>query len=193
MSDRPVRHRLIHMTIRDPDCREFDVDDMIATYRRWRVTGFSFFAAGYITTYPSKLPFMRLSPGMDKRDLTGELIEKAHKAGMIAVPMIDLGEIPIEVAREHPAWPGRTRDGGLYHKTDTIASACPNGGYVREASRAMVEELAALYDLDGMKFGGASQQMPGAVCYCDNCRRKYKEEMGRDMPPDDELRPTGRV
>ncbi|MFW5742191.1 MAG: hypothetical protein ACOC2D_02865 [Spirochaetota bacterium] len=187
MSDRPQRHRLIHMTIRDPDCPGFDVDDMIATYTRWRVTGFSFFAAGYITTYPSKLPFMRLSPGMDTRDLTGELIEKAHKAGMIAVPMIDLGEIPIEVAREHPQWPGRTRDGGLYHKTDTIASACPNGGYVREASRAMVEELNELYDLDGMKFGGASQQMPGAVCYCENCRRRYKDELGRDLPPDDDL------
>ncbi|MFW5814948.1 MAG: hypothetical protein ACOCWX_05825 [Spirochaetota bacterium] len=175
------------MTIRDPDCPDFDVDHMIATYTRWRVTGFSFFAAGYITTYPSKLPFMRVSPGMDTRDLTGELIEKAHAAGMIAVPMIDAGELPVDVVGEHPDWAGRTRDGGLYHKTDTIVSACPNGGYVREATRAMVEELAGRYDLDGVKFGGASQQMPGAVCYCENCKRKYREEMSRELPPDCDL------
>ncbi len=186
MGKRVPRHRLIHMTIRDPDCPEFDVDHMIDTYTRWRVTGFSFFAAGYITTYPSKLPFMRLSPGMESRDLTGEIIEKAHRAGMIAVPMIDAGELPVEVARAYPEWPGRTRDGGLYHKTDTIVSACPNGGYVREGTRAMVEELAARYDLDGMKFGGASQQMPGAVCYCDNCRRKYRQETGSELPADDD-------
>lgn len=187
MADRASRHRLIHMTIRDPDCAGFDVDHMIETYSRWRVTGFSFFAAGYITTYPSKLPFMRLSPGMESRDLTGEIIEKAHRAGMIAVPMIDAGELPVEVAAQYPEWPGRTRDGEFYYKTDTIVSACPNGGYVREGTRSMVEELADRYDLDGMKFGGASQQMPGAVCYCDNCRRKYRQDTGSELPADDDL------
>lgn len=187
MTSNAKRHRLIHMTIRDPDCPDFDVDAMIETYRKWRVTAFSFFAAGYITTYPSRLPFMRLSPGMETRDLTGEIIKKAHAASMLAVPMIDLGEIPIDVAREHAEWPGRTRDGGLYHKTDTIASACPNGGYVREASREMVAELAERYELDGMKFGGASQIMPGAVCYCTRCRERYHDEMGRELPPDDDL------
>lgn len=187
MKDPRKRHRLIHMTIRDPDCPDFDVDHMIETYSRWRVTAFSFFAAGYITTYPSNLPFQRLSPGMEKRDLTGEIIEKAHAADMLAIPMIDLGEIPVEVAEEYPEWPGRDSDGNLYFKTDTIVSSCPNGGYVRDASRRMVAELAERYDLDGMKFGGASQQMPGAVCYCDNCRRVYREDTGRDLPPDDDL------
>ena len=76
MKPRPnQRHRLIHMTIRDPDCPDFDVDAMIAMYTKWRVTGFTFFSSGYITTYPSRLPFMRLSPGMAERDLSGELIE----------------------------------------------------------------------------------------------------------------------
>jgi hypothetical protein len=52
----------IHMTIRDVDCRDFDVEAMAKEFSRLHVDYFSFFAAGYVTTYPTSLEFERLSP-----------------------------------------------------------------------------------------------------------------------------------
>jgi hypothetical protein len=41
----------IHMTVRDPDCRDFDVEAMATEFSRLHVDYFTFFAAGYVTAY----------------------------------------------------------------------------------------------------------------------------------------------
>ena len=46
----------IHMTIRDIDCENFDAQRMAKDFHDMGVNFFSFFAGGYVTTYPSKLP-----------------------------------------------------------------------------------------------------------------------------------------
>ena len=88
------RNRGIHMTIRDVDCGGFDVPALIQTFVEWKVTFITFFAAGYVTTYPTALPLQRVSPWLDGRDLAGEIIDEAHRHGIKAVPMIDLGQLP---------------------------------------------------------------------------------------------------
>ncbi len=180
------RQRLIHMTIRDVDCADFDVEHVIETFRRWNVTCFSFFAGGYVTTYPTKLPWQRVSPYLGDRDLCGEIIEAAHAADMRAFTMIDLGEVPVEVAEEHPDWLARRRDGSFYVKTDGIVTSCPLGDYVRECSRQVVAELLERYDMDGMKFGGASYGFAPGVCHCDRCRQSLRNDRGLELPEDRE-------
>ena len=161
-----ARHRALHMTIRDIDCADFDVEKTIATFRRWNVTLFSFFAGGYVTTYPSRLPWQRVSPHLAPgRDLCGELITAAHRAGMIAFPMIDLGELPLDLAVAHPEWAAQQADGSPYLKTDGIAVSCPVGAYRRELARELVAELRDRYgrELDGIKWGGASYGFPPGI------------------------------
>jgi len=38
-----------------------------------QVTFFSFFAGGYVTTYPSKLKYSRRNPWLGKQDITGNM------------------------------------------------------------------------------------------------------------------------
>lgn len=177
------RNRGIHMTIRDVDCADFDVEAMARTFAEWRVTFFSFFAAGYVTTYPTRLPLQRISPWLGGRDLTGDLIEAAHRHGIKAIPMIDLGQLPEAAYAAHPEWaaadaqgrPVPAADGALYR-------ACPLGGYIRAYSREMVAELAERYPLDGVKFGGGSYGFGATVCHCPACQERYPRDTGRPLP-----------
>lgn len=177
------RQRMIHLTIRDIDCAGFDVDAMIAEFRNLNVTLFSFFAGGYVTTYPSKLSWQRVSPFLGDRDLCGEILEKSRAVGIRAFPMVDLGEVPLEVAEAHPDWVARKQDGSFFSKSDGIVTACALSHYVRECSRELVGELTSRYRIEGMKFGGASYGFPPGVCHCEKCAAAYREEMRRELPP----------
>ena len=177
------RNRGIHMTIRDVDCAGFDVEGMVATYARWHVTYFSFFAAGYVTTYPTRLALQRVSPWLGGRDLTGEIIAVSHRYGIKAIPMIDLGQLPEAALLAHPEWAARDAQGQPVRATDgPLYRACPLGGYIRDYSREMVAELAERYELDGIKFGGGSYGFGAAICHCPACTERYPAETGRPLP-----------
>ncbi|MBD3241538.1 MAG: family 10 glycosylhydrolase [Chitinivibrionales bacterium] len=176
------RNRGIHLTIRDIDCRDFDVDAMIAEFKRLHVTFFSFFAGGYVTTYPTRLEYQRISPWLDGRDLTGDIIATAHEHGIAAVPMIDLAMLPTHAYNAHPEWACRKPDGTPAMQAEDLYASCPMGGYVREYAREMVAELVARYDVDGMKFGGGSYGFSRQPCHCDACKCAYKDATGKQVP-----------
>ncbi len=187
------RNRAFHVTIRDVDCHDFDVQRFIDDLVSMHVTFFSFFVGGYVTTYPTDLAYQRVSPYLDEsadglRDLAGEIIEAAHTAGLKTLGMIDLGQIPERAARDHPEWctqdrrgrpverlPGSTRSEALY-------AACPMGGYQNHYVREIVAEILSRYDLDCVKFGGGSFSFPRSICYCPNCREGFREATGHALP-----------
>lgn len=172
------------MTIRDVDCKDFDVEHMIESFKKRHVSLFSFFCGGYVTTYPTQLEWQRMSPWLEGRDLTGEIIRAAHANDMVAFPMMDLGEVPLDVAEANPGWAAEKADGSFFVKTDGIVTSCPLGGYVRECSKLLLGELLDRYgdEVDGIKFGGASYGFAPGVCHCANCTKTFREETGRDLP-----------
>ncbi len=177
------RNRGIHMTIRDVDCADFDTEAMARTFSTWRVTFFSFFAAGYVTTYPTRLALQRISPWLEGRDLTGDIIEAAHRYGIKAIPMMDLGQLPEAAYAAHPEWAAYDAQGRPVPATDgALYRACPLGGYIRVYSREMVAEMAERYPLDGVKFGGGSYGFGATVCHCPACQERYPQETGRPLP-----------
>lgn len=177
------RNRAIHITIRDVDCRDFDVPRFVADLKRWQVTFFSFFAGGYVTTYPTALRYQRTSPQLGGRDLTGEIVDVSHRHGIQVFPMIDLGMVPELAAREHPEWVSVDATGAPYRmQFDGPYRACILGGYVRDYSREFVREILERYPVDGIKYGGASYGFNREICYCDTCRRRFREERGFELP-----------
>lgn len=177
----------IHMTIRDVDCEDFDVDRMVDYFVELGVDFFSFFAAGYITTYPTELELQRISPFLKEgRDLTGEIIEKSHAAGIKAIAMADLGPLPEKAAVSHPDWCSRDKDGKPYRIDHEHLSACPMSDWQGVYAKKIVAEIVGRYpSVDGIKFGGNSYGFGayGAdICYCVNCRRVFKKDTGLDLP-----------
>jgi hypothetical protein len=172
----------IHMTIRDIDCRDFDVEAMAREFSRLHVDYFSFFAGGYVTTYPTRLPFQRVSPELGGRDLTGEIVRAAHRHGIKAVPMIDLGMLPESAFKAHPEWAAVNDQGRPAQRAEGLYASCIMAGYVQDYSREIVAEILSRYGVDGMKFGGASYGFIRDPCYCNACRKAYAEATGKDIP-----------
>jgi len=177
------RNRGIHLTIRDIDCEGFDVEKMIRSFLDMNVTFFSFFAAGYVSTYPSDLEFQRISPWLAGRDLTGEIISLSHKYGIKAVPMIDLGQLPRHGFDAHPEWASVDGNGNPREVVrGELYRSCLLSGYVQEYCAEIVRELSSRYELDAMKFGGGSYGFGGAVCYCEACTQQYWNDNNKRLP-----------
>ena len=181
------RHRALHFTLYPINYPDVDASRLIEQLRDWKVTLFTFFAGGYVTAYPSKLswqpPNKHLPAG---RDLVGEILEAADLAGIIAIPVIDLGDFAIDIAREHPEWAMWEADGSIRMKADGYAISSPCGAYRGENARELVRELKTRYgDLfKGIKWGGASYGFGGGVDYNPEAVRRWREFSGRDLPSD---------
>ena len=172
----------IHMTIRDVDCRDFDAEAMAKEFARLHVDYFSFFAGGYVTTYPTRLEYQRVSPWLGGRDLTGDIVRAAHRYGIKAVPMIDLGMLTEAALKAHPEWAVVDAKGKPVQRADGLYASCIMAGYVQEYSRQMVAEILSRYDMDGMKFGGASYGFLKEPCCCAACRKAYAAATGKEIP-----------
>ncbi|MGC9348457.1 MAG: family 10 glycosylhydrolase, partial [Anaerolineae bacterium] len=177
------RNRGFHVTIRDVDCEDFDVQRFIDDLASMRVTFFSFFVGGYVTTYPTDLKYQRESPYLNGRDLAGEIIEAAHAAGIKTLGMIDLGQIPEQAAVDHPDWCAQDREGRPVERLPGLYAACPMGGYQNDYVREIVAEILDRYDLDCVKFGGGSFGFSRSVCHCPNCRESFLAQTGHELPP----------
>jgi len=74
------KQRACHITLRDIDIPGFDVGALIDRLQRCHISAATLFAGGYVCTYPTKLNWQRMRPGLDGRDLFGEILEASrHK------------------------------------------------------------------------------------------------------------------
>lgn len=176
------RGRGIHLTIRDIDCDQFDAEKMAKDFHDLHVSYFSFFAGGYVTTYPTELDLQRESPYLNGKDVTGEIVEAAHRYGIKAVAMIDLGVLPRKAAMQNPHWCSVDKNGDLNESPDGFYATCPLGGYQKQYAVNIVKEIVDKYDVDGIKFGGASYGFKSGICYCRNCQADFKQSTGLDLP-----------
>ena len=176
------RGRGIHMTIRDIDCKDFDAERMAQDFEDMGVTFFSFFAGGYITTYPSSLRYSRRSPWLGDRDIAGDIVQAAHSHGIKAIAMADLSVLSPFAAAEHPEWVSVDRDGKPYEGVSGMYTACVMGDYGKEYGSAMVREILDRYDVDGIKFGGGSYGFHGSICHCESCRSDYDKTYHQPLP-----------
>ena len=174
--------RGIHITIRDVDCDDFDVDQMVHDFDEMGVEFFSFFCGGYVTTYPTDLEYQRMSPWLNGRDLTGEIVEKAHEFDMKVMAFVDLGYVPELAALENPDWLARDSEGNPRKAGEELYRSCPLGGYHQTYARKIVGEIVSRYDVDGIKFGGGSYGFGSEICHCDNCRQSFYEAYQREIP-----------
>jgi hypothetical protein len=179
-----IHHRNcgIHMTIRDIDCRDFDVEAMAKEFARVHADFLTFFCGGYVTMYPTRLEFQRVSPWLGGRDLAGEIVEAGHRYGMKVLPAVDLGILPEAAFKAHPEWAQVDAQGKPVMRSEGLYASCILAGYVQDYSREIIGELLSRYDVDGMKFGGASYGFTRDPCYCAACRKSYRDATGKEIP-----------
>ena len=171
--------RVIH-----PNMREIDLDgiDVPAFVRECRETGANVIVpngGGVMAYYPTRIALQPMSTHLRGRDILGEMVEAAHREGLKAVPRIDFGQALEPAYRAHPDWFAVDRSGKAITR-DGVYRPCPNGPYRNEGyAKSVIDEIISLYEVDGFHLNAGT--FPG-YCYCESCVRKFRVELGADIP-----------
>ena len=138
--------------------------------------------------YDSKVA--RKAGKLGERDLLHEVVEEARKHGLRVVVMIGHTTNP-ELYSIHPEWAQRDINGVVISMdTNPVGEKnpalrwplmCLNSPFLDMVLEEVREVLS--YGVAGV-FLDSFRYMPDfeKACYCENCRRKYKEETGKELP-----------
>jgi len=169
---------------------DFDADRMVQIIKETGGNIVRMQPIGYYAYYPTK--HFPVHPDLGGRDLLQEMIDVCKPEGIKVIPYIPVGHpfLPYDFHGEpYDSWAARDQDGerkrgGWHYGYFQYFPICLNSPY-REAIRAIVQEITAGYDVDGVYFDGPNQPNPRwmfGVCYCEYCRKVYYEATGKEIP-----------
>lgn len=179
------RYRMIQNNLRDIDAG-MDLDAYVKTLKEFQADVCMVGCGGITAFYPTRLDCQKMSPYL-KDDFLGNLLKKCHENEIRVIARFDFSKTHSDFVRIHPEWYSKSVDGNyiLYHDT---AATCVNGDYQQEYALKILEEVISEYPVDGVffnMFGYQTRDYSGnyvGICQCDNCRRRFKEYSGHELP-----------
>ncbi len=162
-------------------------DEYIKSLRDASANTVLFNTGGIVANYQTKLDFQYKNPHMGDRDFVNELITKAHENGIRYMARFDFSKLHPSIADKNPDWLYVGTD-GQNQRFNGLVSTCINGGYYQERSFDILKEAIENYPLDGIFFnmmgytGATYSGESQGICQCGNCKRRFKESTGLDLP-----------
>jgi hypothetical protein len=162
------------INITENDAGNMDVGFWRKYWRETEVQGMILNAGGAVAFYPTKIPYHRVPASMGNRDLLGELAQACKEDGVVLCARLSYGYVNADVFKAHPDWFCVDAQG------NRTRQACMNGGYIYEYTPLIVKEIVANYKPAGFSLSawGANYNL----CYCDVCKKLFKEKAGHDLP-----------
>lgn len=122
---------------------------------------------------------------MGDRDFLAEILEEAGKVDL-AVMAYSTIIWDNFAAETHPEWRMRDPQGKALSDTVTMEVGkwqyvCHNSGYV-EYVRQMIDEISSGYAIKGFHLDMFNYDFGGLSCYCDNCKKAFKDRTGKAIP-----------
>ncbi len=173
--------RWAQLTLVENDPGRFDPDFWLDYFRRTHSDGAVLSAAGYMCYYPTKIPFHHRSRWMGESDPFGYLVAGCRRMGMAVIARSDPHAMHQDAYEAHPEWAHRKADGSAWRHwaMPELWVTCALGPCNFDFMTQVHRELAGLYDIDGI----FSNRWHGhGVCYCESCRRLFREASGREIP-----------
>lgn len=126
--------------------------------------------SGPVAFYPSKIPYFHHSVYLKGRDLFGECVLAAKKRGLYVYGRMspDIQWTEPKLLEAQPLWFRRNQDGNLQQPARDIAYTCIFSDHYAKQQPAIIRELNANYEIDGIYMNGWPTMQ---VCYCANCRQ----------------------
>jgi hypothetical protein len=167
--------------ITEIDPTRYDVAWWRKYWKRTDTQGVIINAGGIVAYYPSRVPLHRQAQHLAGRDLFGELCRAAHEEDLAVLARMDSNRAHEECYRAHPDWFAVDAE-GRPHKAGELFIACVNGPYYDEHIPAILREIAQRYGPEGFTDNSWAGLGRSSLCYCENCRRKFRERSGREIP-----------
>jgi hypothetical protein len=183
--ERSYRRNLVDMHIEDWDERflsQFEPKNYVEMLKLANVKSAMVYANSHVgyCYWPTKSGVMH--KGIKGRDVLGEICELCHKAGIDVILYYTLVFNNWAYERD-PQWrvlnifgnPSR----GVQSRAGRYGVCCPNSSGYRKFVLDQINELCQNYDFEGIFF---DMTFWPDVCYCPNCRSRYSQEVGGDLP-----------
>ncbi len=167
--------------ITEIDPTRYDIEWWVKHWKRTRTQGIVVNAGGIVAYYPSRVPLHRQAERLGGRDLFGELCRAAHENGVVVFARMDSNRAHEEFYRAHPDWFAADVT-GKPHKAGELFITCVNSPYYAEHIPAILREIVERFHPEGFTDNSWSGLGRGTICYCENCRTKFRERSGRDIP-----------
>lgn len=135
-----------------------------------------------ICYWPTKVGHMH--NGLKGRDIFGETVKQCRKKGINVIGYFNIWSR--WAYENYPEWRMQNVEGYCKIWSYTRESpgrfrvCCLNSPGFRDYVSKQVSDLALNYELSGMWIDMIGWN--GMVCYCHNCRKKYMEETGHEIP-----------
>jgi hypothetical protein len=138
-------------------------------------------AGGIVAYYPTKIPLHYQARYLQGRDLFGELCMAAHEDGLVVFARMDSNRANEEFYKTHPDW-FTVDENGKPYKAGDLYITCVNSPYYNEHIPSILTEIANLYHPEGFTDNSWSGLGRESICYCENCKKSFKDKTGKDIP-----------
>jgi hypothetical protein len=174
--------RWMQTNIAEIDPTRYDVAWWRQQWKRTRTQGVVVNAGGIVAYYPTAVPLHRRAEFLGDRDLFGDILRAAREDNIAVFARMDSNGAGDEMYRAHPDWFTRNAAGRPYPRDNSLHMPCVNGPYYRQHIPSILREVASKYRPEGFTDNSWSGLSRGNICFCDNCRAKFRKEKGFDLP-----------
>ena len=177
--DKPMRWAQLTLVENDPG--KFDPEFWLGYFKRTQSDAACLSAGGCVAYYPTQVRFHHRSEWLGDRDPFGQLVAGCRKLGMVVIARTDPHATYDDVRAAHPDWIAVDADGHprRHWASPEMWVTCALGPYNFEFMTEVKREIMSRYRVDGIfinRWDGSG------MCYCEHCRRNFKETTGHDLP-----------
>lgn len=169
----------INITEKDP--AQYDIPWWRNFWKQTHTEGIIVNAGGIVAYYPTKIPLHRKAEFLGERDLFGEICRAAHEDGLVVFARMDSNRAHEDFYKAHPDWFALDENGRPYKAADLYIS-CVNSPYYEKHIPAVLTEIANIYHPEGFTDNSWSGLGRDSICYCDNCKRSFRDKTGQNIP-----------
>jgi hypothetical protein len=164
--------RVGQLNFNERDPVELDVEAWADTWAELKVDVVLVSVTGIIAFYPTAIPFHRRSQFLGHRDLFGECCAATKKRGLRVIARFSPDLLWQEALDAHPEWFRHDAKGQPVPHTPVpgLFNTCPFSAYYSEQIPAIMREINARYDVDGLFTNAWPTLADLPECHCVQCR-----------------------
>jgi hypothetical protein len=177
--DKPMRWAQLTLVENDPG--RFDPNFWLDFFKRTHSDAATLSAGGIVAYYPTRIPLHHRSAWLKDSDPFGDLVAGCRKLGMYVLARTDPHAVHQDLCDVHPDWIALDAEGRKrrHWASPELWVTCALGPYNFEFMTAVHREIVSLYRVDGIF---SNRWAPQAMCYCEHCRRNFRQAAGLDLP-----------
>jgi len=174
-------YRWAQTNFTEDDPVKADIEFWRQYWRRTKIQGVIINCGGIVAYYPSKLELQYRAQYLGDQDFYKRVSDAAREEGIVVVARMDINRATKEFFEAHPDWFCRTKNGDPIMSNDRYFS-CINSDYYKVFIPQVLEEIIERYQPVGFADNSWRGLDRNTICYCKNCKTKFKAERGLELP-----------